>query len=63
MSNTRKEFLELHVAEHLKRVYAGTDLTREMLQRSCEQIARSTDILRSTAVPKVWRPEVSKKSE
>ena len=63
MPNTRKEFLELYIAEHLKRVYAGTDLTSEMLQRSREQIARSTDILRSTAVPKVWKPEVLKKSE
>ena len=52
-----REFLERSIAEHLKRVYAGTDLTIEMVRRSREQLAKSQDLLQSTEVPKVWHPE------
>ena len=57
MPDTRKELLELYIAEQLRRVSAGTDVTTEMLQRSREQIAKSLDILGSTEVPKLWHPK------
>lgn len=57
MPDTRKEVLERYIAQQLGRVNAGTDLTKEMLQRSREHIAKSVDILRSTEVPKVWHPQ------
>ena len=59
MPDTRKELLEVHIAEQLGRISAGTDLTIEMLQRSREQIAISLDILSSTEVPKVGGRGVS----
>ncbi|MBU6464095.1 MAG: hypothetical protein KGR71_16120 [Proteobacteria bacterium] len=39
-----------------ERTHAGTELTREMIVRSREQLEHARDILK-TDVPKIWRPK------
>lgn len=56
MPYPNQEWLE-RIAAHLERVSAGTVLTVEMVRGSREQIAISWDLLNSTEVSKVRRPD------
>jgi len=62
MSFSDREWMEFWLAMRLKRLRAANELTRELLSRSYETLAKSRDLLK-TSTPKVWHPEPRKESE
>jgi hypothetical protein len=55
MSPDDAEWIAKYVAARIERMRAADELTREMLCRSYEQLAKSEELLK-LSVPVVWHP-------
>ena len=56
MSFSEREWMEYWFAIRLERMRAADEVTRALLSRSYEQLAKSKDLLKLPP-PKVWHPE------
>jgi hypothetical protein len=56
MSTDDVEWIAQYLAVRIERMRTAHGLTLEMLRRSCEQLARSEQLLK-LGVPAVWHPE------
>jgi hypothetical protein len=59
MSTDDAEWIASYLAVRIERMKAAHELTREMLSRSYEQLAKSEELLKF-GVPAVWHPEPPK---